>query len=56
MKVLFMSGYADTAILGGGDARPEAAFIQKPFAPAALTGKVRELLAGGNGRKKHAGG
>ena len=40
MKVLFMSGYADSAIRGGDDPWPDAAFIQKPFAPAALAGKV----------------
>jgi PAS domain S-box-containing protein len=55
MKVLFMSGYADGATAGGGDPWPEAAFIQKPFTPAALAGKVREVLAGGHGRKKRAG-
>jgi hypothetical protein len=56
MKVLFMSGYADSAIPGGGDPWPDAAFIQKPFAPAALAGKVREVLGAGHGRKKKAGG
>jgi CheY-like chemotaxis protein len=56
MKVLFMSGYADSAVVGGGDPWPEAAFIQKPFAPAALAGKVREVLEGGHGKKKQAGG
>jgi hypothetical protein len=56
MKVLFMSGYADSAALSGGDPWPEAAFIQKPFAPAALAGKVREVLEGGHGKKKQAGG
>jgi hypothetical protein len=44
LKVLYMSGYTDRAIrlqdeLGGG-----ANFIQKPFTPAALGEKVRELL------------
>ena len=55
MKVLFMSGYVDSAI-PGGDPWPDAAFIQKPFAPAALIGKVREVLESGHGRKKNASG
>jgi CheY-like chemotaxis protein len=36
MKVLFMSGYTDQAV--------ESEFIQKPFTPAALARKVREIL------------
>jgi hypothetical protein len=50
-----MSGYVDSAI-PGGDPWPDAAFIQKPFAPAALIGKVREVLESGHGRKKNASG
>jgi PAS domain S-box-containing protein len=43
-KVLFVSGYAeDTAALEdiGGEA---SAFLQKPFSPAVLAGKVRDIL------------
>lgn len=42
MRVLFMSGYTDGALvgkLGSG-----AAFLQKPLTPGALTRKVRETL------------
>jgi len=44
LKVLYMSGYPDDAVVRHGVQHEGAAFIQKPFAPAALTQKVRELL------------
>ncbi|MEN3330829.1 MAG: hypothetical protein V7641_194 [Blastocatellia bacterium] len=43
-KALFMSGYTDDAIVHHGVLDDGLAFIQKPFAPAALICKVRELL------------
>ncbi|MDA8170011.1 MAG: PAS domain S-box protein [Nitrospiraceae bacterium] len=44
MKVIFMSGYADGAILLEGAIEPGTAFLNKPIMPAALAGKIRELL------------
>lgn len=44
MKVLYMSGYTDTAIFHQGVLDEETLFIQKPFVPDALTKKVREAL------------
>ncbi len=46
-KVLYMSGYTDNAIVNNGLLDRGFAFIQKPFTPAALTHKVREVLEGG---------
>jgi CheY-like chemotaxis protein len=46
LKVLFMSGYTDEAILPTGVLDPGVAFIQKPFTTASLTLKVREILDG----------
>lgn len=44
MRVLYMSGYAETAMLDRGALDAGAALIQKPFAPEALVRKVREVL------------
>jgi two-component system, cell cycle sensor histidine kinase and response regulator CckA len=46
MKVLFMSGYIDDAIVRAGIEEKDVAFLQKPFAPLTLVRKVRELLDG----------
>jgi PAS domain S-box-containing protein len=43
-RSLFMSGYTDHAILRDRILAAGANFIQKPFAPAALASKVREVL------------
>jgi two-component system, cell cycle sensor histidine kinase and response regulator CckA len=44
IRVLFMSGYTDTAIVQNSQAQPKSAFLQKPFSPATLARKVREVL------------
>ena len=45
MKVLFMSGYVDDAVVLHGVLHAEAAFLQKPFDAANLADKVREALS-----------
>jgi two-component system cell cycle sensor histidine kinase/response regulator CckA len=49
MKVLFMSGYTDDAIVRHGLLHSSQAFLQKPFSPEVLTGKVREVLDSARG-------
>ena len=44
MKILFMSGYMDNAIVQHGVLEAGMAFIQKPFTPKDLASKVREGL------------
>lgn len=43
-KVLYMSGYAEDAVVSDGILKPGLAFLQKPFNPEALAWKVWELL------------
>ncbi len=44
LKVLFVSGYTDHAIIHHGVLEPGTHFLQKPFTPESLAGKVREVL------------
>jgi PAS domain S-box-containing protein len=50
MKVIFMSGYTDDAMLQHGVLDSGVAYLQKPLTPASLTRKVREVFGRGNGR------
>jgi PAS domain S-box-containing protein len=47
LKVLFMSGYTDDAVLRHGVTAPGSAFLQKPFALEDLLERVRTLLDAG---------
>jgi PAS domain S-box-containing protein len=46
IKVLYMSGYTDDAVVHHGVLSQDMAFIQKPFTPIALRKKIREVLGG----------
>jgi PAS domain S-box-containing protein len=44
MRLLYLSGYTDDTVVRHGVREAEMPFIQKPFSPAALVRKVREVL------------
>ena len=44
MKVIFMSGYTDDAIVHHGVLNSGMAFVQKPLTVSLLLGKLREVL------------
>ena len=44
VKVLYMSGYTDRAVLQNGVLEPGLAFLQKPFSLRTLAAKIREVL------------
>ncbi len=46
IKVLFLSGYTEDAIVHHGVLEPGTAFLQKPFTLQVLARKVREVLRG----------
>jgi PAS domain S-box-containing protein len=46
LRVLYLSGHTDDALIRHGVLEADVAFLQKPFKIAALTTKVREVLSG----------
>jgi FixJ family two-component response regulator len=44
VRVLFMSGYTDNAIIRNGLLAEGASFLQKPFTPEELLRKMRQVL------------
>jgi CheY-like chemotaxis protein len=46
LKLLYMSGYTNDAIIRHGISELDAAFLEKPFVPAALLERVRDVLDG----------
>ncbi|MBW3534750.1 MAG: PAS domain S-box protein [Gemmatimonadetes bacterium] len=46
LKVIFMSGYTDDAVVRHGVLEESTPFLQKPFTPDELADKIREVLDG----------
>jgi two-component system, cell cycle sensor histidine kinase and response regulator CckA len=46
IKVLYMSGYTDEAVIHHGVLAANIAYLQKPFTPDVLAAKVREVIDG----------
>jgi DNA-binding response OmpR family regulator len=45
IRVLYMSGYTENVVTTGGLLEHGLAFLQKPFSPASLLQKIREVLS-----------
>ncbi len=46
LKVLFITGYAENAVVGNGHLDPGMQVLTKPFAMDDLAAKIRALIAG----------
>ena len=46
IKIVFMSGYTDDAIVRHGVLSHQMPFLQKPFSGVAVCKKIREVLDG----------
>ncbi|MDN3273432.1 PAS domain-containing protein [Frankia sp. RB7] len=49
LKVLFITGYAENAIIGNGQLAPGMQVLTKPFVVEALAGRVLDMIKDGNG-------
>ena len=47
LKVLFITGYAENAVLSSGHLEPGMAVLTKPFVVEALGARIREMIASG---------
>jgi len=50
LKVLFITGYAENAVLGNGTLPPGMAVLTKPFAMDTMAARIRSMIEGGKER------
>jgi len=46
LRVLFITGYAETTVISGGDLRPGMHIVTKPFSLDTLGRRIKEIIAG----------
>ncbi len=46
VKVIFITGFAENAVIGNGQLSPNMALVTKPFAMEILAHKIREMMSG----------
>ena len=51
MRVIYMSGYTDNALIESGSLPEDMVFLQKPFPPDAMLRLIREVLDKAEGRE-----
>ena len=51
LKVLFITGYAESAALGGGRLDPGMAVLTKPFAIDAMASRIKQMIEAGRGER-----
>ena len=45
LKILFITGYAENAVIGNGQLEPNMALVTKPFAMNVITARIAEMLS-----------
>ncbi|KMO16031.1 hypothetical protein SQ03_15585 [Methylobacterium platani JCM 14648] len=54
LKVLFITGYAENAILGNGHLAPGMAVLTKPFPVETMAARIRSMIEGGKEQARRA--
>ncbi|KQP47023.1 hybrid sensor histidine kinase/response regulator [Methylobacterium sp. Leaf106] len=49
LKILFITGYAENAVVGNGHLEPGMQVLTKPFVMEALAGRIKDMIASGQG-------
>ncbi len=55
LKVLFITGYAENAVIGNGHLEPGMQLMTKPFVMEVLASRIRQIIENGNGQTKPPG-